>query len=130
MKTYTYNGRLVYNDFGQFELQFSKKGKEGIVNISKLLDQIYYADNNIARVKVSISTSKGLKTIFNEEGYLIKKKIIQPKLVSYHINSYDLETKLFDNTGNYVEIEITAKALQDKERTSRYETRTEQFQPA
>ncbi|HHX69728.1 MAG TPA: hypothetical protein GX708_16990 [Gallicola sp.] len=130
MKTYTYNGRLVYNDFGQFELQFSKKGKEGIVNISKLLDQIYYSDNNVARVKVSISTSKGLKIIFNEEGYLIRKKIIQPKLMSYHINSYDLETKLFDNTGNYVEIEITAKALQDKERTSRYETRTEQFQPA
>ncbi len=130
MKTYTYNGKLIYNDLGEFELQFSKKGKEGIVNISKLLDQIYYSDNNVARVKVSISTSKGLKIIFNEEGYLIKKKIIPPKLMSYHINSYDLETKLFDNTGNYVEIEITAKALQDKERTSRYETRTEQFQPA
>lgn len=130
MKTYTYNGRLVYNDFGEFELQFSEKGKEGIINISKLLDQIYYADNNIARVKVSISTPKGLKTIFNEEGYLIKKKIIPPKLMSYHINSYDLETKLFDNTGNYVEVEMTAEALHDKERISRYETRTEQFQPA
>ena len=130
MKTYTYNGKLIYNDFGQFELQFSKKGKEGIVNISKILDQIYYADNNVARAKVSMSTSKGLKTIFNEEGYLIRKKIIQPKLMSYHINSYDLETKLFDNTGNYVEIEITAEVLQDRERTQKNETRTEQFQPA
>ena len=130
MKTYTYNGKLIYNDFGEFELQFSKKGKEGIVNISKLLDQIYYSDNNVARVKASVSTSKGLKTIFNEEGYLIKKVIVKPKLASYHINNYDLETKLFDNTGNYVEIEIIAETLLEKERTSRYETRTEQFQPA
>lgn len=130
MKTYIHNGKLIYNDFGQFELQFSKKGKEGIINISKLLDQIYYSDNNVARVRVSISTSKGLKTIFNEEGYLIKKVIIKPKLASYHINSYDLETKLFNNTGNYVEVEILAETLLEKERTQKHETGTEQFQPA
>lgn len=130
MKTILHSGKLIYNDYGEYEIQFSKNGKEGIANISKLLDQIYYSDNNVARVKLCISTSKGLKTIFNEEGYLIKKVIFKPKLASYHINSYDLETKLFNNTGNYVEVEIFAETLLEKERTQKHETGTEQFQPA
>lgn len=104
MNINTYYGRLIYNDQGEYELH----SPTGIVNISHILKNIYFADNNYIKIKIM----NGCKVLFNEEGNLYLKVIIKPKLASYHVNGNDLETVLFDLVGQDLEILLFAEALE------------------
>lgn len=105
----TYNGELAYNNNAEYEL--STPG--GIVNISQLLDSIYYADNNHIEIKIM----EGCKILFDESGFLLLKKD-KSNIYSYHVAGEPLEEKLFNNTDKILEITIFAEALGDTYGTS------------
>ena len=101
-----YTGKLIYDDQGDYILQLDTEW--GVFNISKILRFVYYHPKNNS---MSVKIMKGTKTLFNEQGNLLLKKIIEPKLVSYHINGNDLETILFFNVGECLEVTIDAPAF-------------------
>jgi hypothetical protein len=92
------NGKLTYDDNGDYIL--------GSVNISKILDKIYYADNNTINIKIMDCT----KTLFNEFGTLLRKKN-EDGFYSYHVLGNDLDLVLFNNTDKDLEITLNAPAL-------------------
>lgn len=101
-QTITYNGSLVYDDLGNYQLIYPT----GSTNISKILNKIYYADKNYIELKIM----NGCKTIFNEKGNLY----IKPDdygVYCYHIDGECLESVLFFNTDKDLDIEIYAEAL-------------------
>lgn len=99
-----FNGILDYNENADYVLE-STQGR-GSVNISGMLNKVYYADTN----SISIKIMDGCKTLFNEEGNIYLKNN-QFGIYSYHIDGEDLEHKLFNNTGKELEITISAEAL-------------------
>lgn len=100
-KQITACGRLEYSDYAQYQIITSN----GVTNISEILDKIYYSTNN----KIKIKIMNGSKTLYNEEGNLLKKPG-DYGIYDYHINGYDLEQVLFDYTGKNIDIEIVADA--------------------
>jgi len=99
----------LYNDNAEYEL-LSPISKPTI-NMTKLLFEICYSYNNYINIKVM----KGCKTLFEEEGRLLKLND-KNGLLSYHINSEDLESVLFFNTDEYLDIEINSGYLDDKDK--------------
>lgn len=96
----TYSGTLIYNNLGEYEL--------GKTNISEILNIIYrHPTNNHIQIKMTNKT----KTLFNEDGVLYYKPIL-PGLYSLHVSGEDIETVLFDNVGEELEITISAEALE------------------
>jgi len=103
-------GRLIYDDNGDYIL--STPGT--VNNLSKLLSLVYYADNNRINIKISSSTPDGLKVLYNEDGNLLKRKSDFVPLYTYHICGSDLETTLFYAVDNFLEIILTAEALEER----------------
>ena len=104
---YTYSGRLVYNQDGLYEI-YSPTTKS-TTNISDILYNICYSSNNQIEIKIM----KGCKILFNESGRLLNKINNKNGLLSYHVNSEDLESVLFFNTNEYLDIEISSVVLED-----------------
>lgn len=102
-KVYTYTGKLVYDDFGLYQLLISPTN---MINLSSLLDLVYHADSYI-----ELKIMNGSKTLFNEQGSLVIKKD-NSGIFGYHINGENLESALFFNVGNQLDIEIYSKALE------------------
>ena len=97
---YTYSGRLVYNQDGLYEI-YSPTTKS-TTNISDILYNICYSSNNQIEIKIM----KGCKILFNESGRLLNKIDDINGLLSYHVNSEDLESVIFNNCDDFVDIEI------------------------
>ncbi len=103
----TYCGTLVFSNSGDYEVHSST----GIVNISEILETIYYhPDNNHIYFKLMNNP----KTLFEEDGNLYYGKLA-PKIYTYHINGENLEVALYGAVGTYVEITIFAEALDEIE---------------
>jgi len=102
---YTYSGRLVYNQDGLYEI-YSPTTKS-TTNISDILYNICYSSNNQIEIKIM----KGCKILFNESGRLLNKIDDKNGLLSYHVNSEDLESVIFNNCDDFVDIEISSEIL-------------------
>lgn len=89
-----FSGILEYNDDGQYVV--------GNVNLSQILDEVYYSNNNIINIKIY----EGTKTLFIEDGYLTRRKSDIVDIYSYHVNSFGLEDLLFDTVGKYITVEV------------------------
>ena len=109
-QNYIFEGKLEYNEDAKYEIQ-SSKGY--VYNITKLLDEVYHANNNYIEFKIM----DGCKTIFTEQGKLKRYVNIDNGLEGYFIDVYDLESALFDNCGRLVEIAIVTNidALADEQ---------------
>jgi len=94
-------GKLIYNLDAEYEVI----NKNEAINISSILKQIYYSNNNVVNINVFV----GCKILFSEEGYLIKKKD-EYGIYDYHINGANLGLVLFDNTDEFINFEIIADA--------------------
>jgi hypothetical protein len=92
----TYFGKLVYNDEAQFEIH----NDTGIINITKILDNIF--DSGL-RPLVDIKIYKNGILLFDEQGGLFLHTDDQ-KVESYFVCSLNLSKLLFYNTGNNLEI--------------------------
>lgn len=92
-------GKLDYSDYAQFEII----NYTSATNISKILDKVYYSNNN----KINIRIMSGSKTLFNEDGNLLMKKD-KHGIYSYHVNGECLELVLFNNVNQFIDIEIVA----------------------
>ena len=102
-----YTGKLIYND-GNIYTLYSPTTKS-TTNISDILYNICYSYNNYINIKIM----KGCKILFEEDGRLINKINNKNGLLSYHVNSEDLESVLFYNTDDFVDIEIYSGFLDD-----------------
>ena len=101
--SYTYDGKLIYNDNAEYEVLHHI----GKTNISKILNKIYQADDNYIEFRII----DGCKIVFAESGRLKRNINIENGLEGYFIDVYDLESALFNNTGQYLEIAIFYNAL-------------------
>jgi len=104
---HAYSGKLIYND-GNIYTLYSTTTKSTI-NISDILYNICYSSNNQIEIKIM----KGCKILFNESGRLVNKIDKQNGLLSYHVNSEDLESVIFNNCDDFVDIEICSEVLLD-----------------
>lgn len=95
--------KLIFSDLGQYEVH-NTYGT--IFNLSLLLDKIYMSDNNHLRIKIM----QGCKTLFEEDGLLLKRKI-KNNFYSMHLSGLDLETELFNLVDESLEITIYTEAL-------------------
>jgi len=102
-----YSGKLSYNEQADYII-YSPTTKS-TTNISDILYNICYSSNNQIEIKIM----KGCKILFNESGRLLNKIDKQNGLLSYHVNSEDLESVLFFNTNEYLDIEIFSEVLDD-----------------
>ena len=71
-----------------------------ITNISEYLNVMLLND-----VYVEVTNSYDGKVLFSESGQLVKEKV-SPKYYMYHVNGTDLDSVLWNNVGNRLEIEI------------------------
>jgi len=106
-KTKIYTGKLSYNEQANYII-YSPTTKLTI-NISDILYNICYSSNNQIEIKIM----KGCKILFNESGRLVNKIDKQNGLLSYHVNSEDLESVIFNNCDDFVDIEICSEVLLD-----------------
>ena len=104
---HTYSGKLFYNEQADYII-YSPTTKSTI-NISDILYNICYSSNNQIEIKIM----KGCKILFNESGRLLNKINDINGLLSYHVNSEDLESVLFNNCDDFVDIEISSEILDD-----------------
>ena len=104
--TKIYTGKLFYNEQANYTLYFPTSDT---INISDILYNIWYSSNNYIEIKIM----KGCKILFNESGRLLNKIDDKNGLFSYHVNSEDLESVLFFNTEEYLDIEIYSEVLDD-----------------
>jgi len=104
--TKTYTGKLLYNEQANYTLH---SPTSDTINISDILYNICYSSNNQIEIKIM----KGCKILFNESDRLLKRIDKQNGLLSYHVNSEDLESVLFFNTEEYLDIEIYSVFLDD-----------------
>lgn len=102
-KQITFCGKLVYSDLGRYIVV---SPNTDTLNISEILDTIYFSDNN----KMNIKIMSGSKTLYNEQGNLLKKRG-QYGIFDYHINGCNLEDVLFANCGMNVDVEIVADTV-------------------
>ncbi len=106
VKGMIFTGKLVYNDDGNYELH----NDEGIFYLTDALNEIYYSRNN----HLSLRIANGNKLLFNEDS-TIYKKINKYGIYSFYICGADLETVLFNNTDEIVDVVIMAEAMDDYE---------------
>ena len=106
-KTKIYTGKLSYNEQANYII-YSPTTKLTI-NISDILYNICYSSNNQIEIKIM----KGCKILFNESGRLVNKIDKQNGLLSYHVNSEDLESVIFNNCDDFIDIEIFSEILLD-----------------
>jgi hypothetical protein len=105
MKTRTYTGELDYTQDKEYILT----SPGGVVNISKLLEKVYYhSTNNHIQIKIMNKT----KTLFNEDGILFYDKVA-PKKYKLSVSSEILEDVLQDSVGLDLEIVVNAEALDE-----------------
>ena len=104
--TKIYTGKLFYNEQANYTLYFPTSDT---INISDILYNICYSSNNYTEIKIM----KGCKILLNESGRLLNKIDDKNGLFSYHVNSEDLESVLFFNTEEYLDIEIYSEVLDD-----------------
>lgn len=100
-----FTGKLTYSDSAQYELH---NGNE-IINITKILDKIYYS---LVTNQVNLTISDGCKILFSENSILYKQKN-QYEMYEFYICGESVEDTLFDNCGKDLEIIIESKALGD-----------------
>jgi len=105
--TKIYTGKLSYNEQANYIL-YSPTTKSTI-NISDILYNICYSSNNQIEIKIM----KGCKILFNESGRLLNKIDDKNGLLSYHINSEDLESVIFNNCDDFVDIELYSEVLNE-----------------
>lgn len=91
-------GLLIMNDNGEFEL----KSDNSIINISKLLDEIY---NTNSKPQVYIKIMKFGRLLFEEDGGLFLRKDNQ-SVDSYFICGENLSKLLFYETDEELEVII------------------------
>jgi len=108
-------GKLNYSCFAEYEIINSA----GAINISEILDHIYYSNNN----KINIKVMNGCKTLYHEEGNLLRKRG-ENDIYDYHINGANLELVLFNNCDKFVDIEIVADTESLDMRGDTYGTET------
>ena len=99
MKEKVYEGRLEYDQDGAYVIH--NHNTNTVFSLSSLLFKIYYAPIN--RIKIKIMN--GCKTLFNEDGNLYLKRGVNG-IYGYHVNGMDLESILFNNTDEYLEVTI------------------------
>ena len=109
-KSFSYSGKLNYNDRGEYELD-SLNPKYCSINLSELLKSICYSYNNYIEIKIL----KGCKILFEESGKLVKN-FDKHNIFSFHVNSEDFESVLFNNTNEFIDIEIVSGYLDDIDR--------------
>ena len=102
-----YTGKLSYNEQANYILYSSTT--KSTTNISDILYNICYSSNNQIEIKIM----KGCKILFNESGRLLNKIDDINGLLSYHVNSEDLESVIFNNCDDFVDIEIYSGFLDD-----------------
>ena len=100
---HAYSGKLIYND------GIYSPTTKSTINISDILYNICYSSNNQIEIKIM----KGCKILFNESGRLLNKIDDINGLLSYHVNSEDLESVIFNNCDDFVDIEISSGFLDD-----------------
>lgn len=106
------NGILTQNENKEFIL-FSPDQSIQLTNLTNILNKIYYLEtNNYIDIQI-INTNNG-KTIFSEKGNLYFTKLA-PRQYVLSVDGSDLETILFDNIGNDLEIELFSEALERKD---------------
>ena len=103
---HTYSGKLSYNQDANYQIQ---SPISSTINISDILYNICYSSNNQIEIKIM----KGCKILFNESGRLLNKIDDINGLLSYHVNSEDLESVIFNNCDDFVDIEIYNVFLDD-----------------
>lgn len=101
-------GKLIYDDKAEFILDL---GNGEYYNISDALKLVYF---NQFDNRINIKIVHNGRIAFEENGDLYLKVIVKPKLTSFHVLGEDLETKLFNLAGEYIEVEIYSDALKDK----------------
>lgn len=89
-------GLLTMNDDGEFELE----DETGIVNITKLLENIY-----TLKELVYIKIMRGSSLIFQEDGSVLKK-LDKDGIMSFHVCGANLDFILFYNAGETLEITL------------------------
>jgi len=104
---HAYSGKLSYDQDANYII-YSPITKSTI-NISDILYNICYSSNNQIEIKIM----KGCKILFNESGRLLNKINDKNGLLSYHVNSEDLESVIFNNCDDFVDIEIYSVFLDD-----------------
>jgi len=104
---HVYSGKLSYDQDANYIL-YSPTTKS-TTNISDILYNICYSLNN----QIDIKIMKGCKILFNESGRLLNKIDDNNGLLSYHVNSEDLESVIFNNCDDFVDIEIYNVFLDD-----------------
>jgi hypothetical protein len=98
----TFNGKLIMNDDGQFELETYD---DGVVNITKILDGIY-SPTSLKDSQVYVKVNRGNGGIlFEEDGGLVKK-IDKDGVNSYHICGNNIDLLMFNHTEEALEITI------------------------
>jgi len=102
--TITYSGKLSYDQNAEYILL----SPINTINISTILNQIYYSNNNYIEIKIT----NGCKTLFNEKGNLLKRKNDEFRIYDWHVNGNCLEDVLFNWTDNDLEIAIFAEILE------------------
>ena len=110
---HAYSGKLFYNE--QADYIFYSPTTKSTTNISDILYNICYSSNNQIEIKIM----KGCKILFNESGRLLNKIDDINGLLSYHVNSEDLESVLFNNCDDFVDIEIFSGFLDDIDKLDR-----------
>ena len=103
---HTYSGKLSYNQDANYQIQ---SPISSTTNISDILYNICYSSNNYIEIKIM----KGCKILFNVSGRLLNKIDKQNGLLSYHVNSEDLESVIFNNCDDFVDIEISSGFLDE-----------------
>ena len=101
--TITHSGRLVYNQDANYELT----SPTDTINISEILDGICQSNNKYIEIRIM----NCCKLIFEEHGNLMRYKSYDTGVVDYHINGNCLGDVLFFNTGENLDVEIYAEAL-------------------
>lgn len=101
----TYYGKLICDQNGNYKLYSAS----GIINISEMLNMVYYHPTNN---HIYIYIMDNPKVLFNEDGILYYSKIA-PKTYTYHINGENLEAVLYAAQGKHIEITIHAEALEE-----------------
>jgi len=111
--TKIYTGKLSYNEQANYQIQ---SPTSDTINISDILYNICYSSNNQIEIKIM----KGCKILFNESGRLLNKINDKNGLLSYHVNSEDLESVIFNNCDDFVDIEIYSVFLDDIDKLDRF----------
>ena len=100
-----YNGKLQMTDdqSGDFEIV---KDSGDAINVSKILDNIFESG---LRPQVYIKISKGTSLIMEEDGGLFLN-IDNQKVNSFFVCGINLSKILFDNTEQFLEIQIKERS--------------------